>query len=253
MAVARSRMASSSAFASRDTAGSSTRRRFYVLQAVLMTILVGIGFWPSYYGPLAHGIAKAPAILHVHGVIFVGWFALLILQAALAARGKIRVHRALGNLGIGYGALVWTLGLIVSFVAPVLRVHRGEWSIDEAAVFFPIPFGDMLLFGSFFAAATVYRSKAEIHKRLILMATVAILFAAAFRLQNAGVPMSLAIAVWFTPVVIAMVYDAWTRGRVHAVYWIGVVAMAVALLRIPFGQSEFWLEIGRPLFTVLAQ
>ena len=251
MAVARSEIASSSASAAPDAARKKMRRRFYIAQAVLMTILIGIGFWPSYYGPLMRGATNAPVILHVHGVIFVGWMALLIVQAVLAARGNIRAHRSLGTVGIGYGALIWVMGLIVSVVAPTLHVNRGEWTIDQAATFFPIPLGDMVLFGGFFAAAVYYRTKPEIHKRLIMMATIAIVFAAAFRLQNAGVPMGAAIALWYVPVILAMVYDLRTRGSVHPVYWIGVVAMGVALLRIPLGGMEFWLEMTRPLFTAL--
>ena len=216
-----------------------------------MTALVFVGFWPSYYGPLTHGAAHAPLILHVHGVIFIGWMALLIVQVSLAARGRIRAHRALGKIGIGYGVVLWIMGLIVSFVAPVLHVNRGEWTIDEAATFLPIPFGDMVLFGSFFATAVANRARPEIHKRFILLATIAVVFAAAFRLQAAGVPLPAAIAVWYSPLVLAMVYDLRQRGRVHAVYWIGAAAMAFALLRLPFGETELWLSVGRPLFEAL--
>jgi hypothetical protein len=238
-----------------STAGGTTSRRtqrtFYVALSVLMTMLVGIGFWPSYYGPLMRGAAEAPVVLHVHGVIYVGWLALLIVQAILAARGRIRAHRSLGAVGIGYGAIVWLVGILVSFVAPVMHVNAGEWTIDEAAAFLPIPFGDMLLFGGFLAAAAAYRHRPEVHKRLMLLATVAIVFAAVFRLQAAGLPTPAAIALWFVPVLLGIAYDALTRGQVHPVYWIGAAAMALALLRLPFRNSDFWLGIGRPLFESL--
>jgi hypothetical protein len=229
------------------------RRKFYVSLAVFMTLLVGVGFWPSYYGPLIRGAAEAPIVLHIHGLVFIGWMALLILQTTLAARGSIRAHRALGNVGIGYAIVLWLMGLLVSFVAPVMHVNAGEWTVDEAATFLPIPLGDMVLFGGFFAAAVWYRDKMEIHKRLMVMATIAVVFAAAFRLQNAGVPMSWAIVVWYVPLVIAMAYDLFTRGRVHTVYWIGAAVMAVALLRLPFalGTTELWLNIGRPIIESL--
>jgi hypothetical protein len=237
-------------------AGAATSRRtgrsFYVAVSLLMALLVAVGFWPSYYGPLLRGAARAPALLHFHGVVYVGWLALLIVQAALAARGRLRAHRALGNVAIGYGVVVWLVGVLVSFVAPVMHVNAGEWTIDEAAAFLPIPLGDMVLFGGFFASAVAYRRRPEIHKRLMLLATLAIVFAAAFRLQAAGAPMFAAIAVWFVPVVVGMAYDAWTRGRVHPVYWIGAAAMALALVRLPFANSESWLGVGRSLLEGLA-
>jgi len=229
----------------------TSKRRFYIGLSLLMTVLVAIGFWPSYYGPLIRGASQAPAILHFHGVIYVGWLALLIVQAMLAARGRIRAHRSLGNIGIGYGVLVWLVGMLVSFVAPIAHVNAGEWTIDQAAAFLPIPLGDMVLFGGFFAAAVAYRPKPEIHKRLMLLATLAIVFAAAFRLQAAGVPMPAALALWFAPLFLGVAYDRLTRGSVHPVYWIGAAAMAFALLRLPFSKSEAWLRIGRPLFEFL--
>jgi len=233
------------------TARRRARRKFYVGVAVLMTVLVGIGFWPSYYGPLVRGVAEVPAFLHIHGIIYIGWMALLIVQAVLAATGRIRAHRSLGNVGIGYGVVVWVVGLLVSFAAPVMHVHAGQWTSDEAAAFLPIPLGDMVLFGGFFAAAVVYRRRTEIHKRLMLLATVAILFAAAFRLQAAGVPMSVAIALWFSPVALGIAYDFSTRRRAHPVYWIGVAAMALALLRLPFRNTDSWHQIGRALVEAL--
>jgi hypothetical protein len=197
------------------------------------------------------GRAEAPLLLHVHGVIYIGWMALLIVQVTLAARGQIRTHRALGQAGIGYGALVWVVGLIVSFAAPAFNVNSGEWTVDQAAAFIPIPLGDMVLFGSFFLAAVLNRNKPELHKRLMLLATMAILFAAAFRLQNAGVSIPVAIVVWYVPLAIAMVYDLVQRGRVHMLYVVGAIVMGLALLRLPFGNTEAWLSIGRPIVESL--
>jgi hypothetical protein len=109
----------------------------------------------------------------------------------------------------------------------------------------------MVLFGGFFASAVAYRHRPEVHTRLMLLATVAILFAAAFRLQAAGVPRATAIALWFVPVLLGIAYDLSARRRVHPVYWIGAAAMALALLRLPLRNTDFWREIGRPLFESL--
>ena len=237
--------------AATPAARGGLRRKFYVVLAVLMLLLIVVGFWPSYYGPLMRGAAEAPLLLHVHGVIYIGWMALFILQVTLAARGQILAHRSVGTFGIGYGALVWIVGVIVSFMAPAFNVNSGEWTVDQAAAFMPIPLGDMVLFGGFFLAAVLNRSKPELHKRLMLLATMAILFAAAFRLQNAGVSRPAAIVVWYVPLAITMVYDFVQRGRVHVLYWIGAVVMGIALLRMPFGETETWLRIGRPIVEAM--
>src|SRR5687767_8327498 len=72
--------------------GRSVRRKFYVALAVFLFAMIVVGFWPSYYGPLVRGAAKAPIILHIHGAIFIGWMLLLIAQTAFAARGDLRTH-----------------------------------------------------------------------------------------------------------------------------------------------------------------
>src|SRR5262245_44455772 len=155
------------------------RSGFYVGISLLIVAIVLAGFTPSFVN-MAVGRPR-PWFMHVHGAIFLGWLVLLVGQALLAARGKIALHRRVGTFGIAYGALVWMVGVMVSFVMPALHVRAGEWDMDRAATFLTIPLGDMVLFGGFFGAAVWYRTKPEIHKRLILLACVAVMFAGAFR------------------------------------------------------------------------
>jgi hypothetical protein len=237
----------------RSKARRGVRRTFYVALAAYLFVMIVVGFWPSYYGPLVRGAVKAPVILHIHGVIFLGWMLLLIAQAILAARGDLHTHRALGTVGIGYGTVVWLMGLLVSFVAPVINVHSGRWTVPEAAAFFPIPFGDMVLFGGYFLAAVLTRAKPELHKRYMVMATIALAFAAAFRLQAVGVAIPLAIVIWYVPLALCMLYDYRSKGRVHPIYLAGAAVMALALLRLPFGTSAVWQGIGVPLFESLTR
>ena len=225
----------------------AARGPFYVVASLLIVAVVLAGFGPSFI-QIATGSQPRPWIAHVHAGIYLGWLVLLVSQAVLAARGKIAAHRAVGKFGIGYGALVWVVGLIVSFALPAMHVRAGEWDLDRAVTFLTIPLGDMVLFGGFFAAAIAYRSRPDIHKRLILLACVAIMFAGAFRLSYvANLPVQL--SVWYSPVVAGMLYDRYKLGRVHPVYWIGVVVMAIALLRIPFGETALWHGIGSALLA----
>jgi hypothetical protein len=226
-----------------------TRSHFYVGVALLVAAIVFVGFGPTFFDLLVRG-TKRSWIVHVHGIVYVGWLALLIGQSVLAARGRIALHRRVGAFGIGYGVLVWVVGVFVSFALPVMHVTAGEWTVDRAASFLTIPLGDMTLFGGFFGAAIAYRRRPEIHKRLILLAAVAVMFAGVGRLWFDSAPLKL--LVWFSPVLIAMGYDLMTRRRIHPVYWIGIAIMAVALARVPFGESELWLSVGRPIIAALA-
>jgi hypothetical protein len=165
-----------------------------------------------------------------------------------------------GKFGIAYGALVWILGLVVSVTMPVINVHSGLWPMERGEQFLAIPLGDMVLFGGFFGAAILYRRKPEIHKRLIILASVAVMFAAVSRaFTNVGMALGdpdaplggvpARLLLWYSPVLVGMAHDLVTRRRIHPVYWIGLAAMAVAFLRVPYSQTDHWHEIAR---TILA-
>ena len=237
----------------------AARGKIYVGLALMIAAIVLVGFSRSFYGTLVTN-ASHPWIIHVHAAVYVGWLALLIAQTVLAARGDIATHRRVGKFGIAYGALVWILGLVVSVTMPVINVHSGLWPMERGEQFLAIPLGDMVLFGGFFGAAIAYRRKPEIHKRLIILAAVAVMFAAIGRtftnvavlLGDPEAPLGGAPArllLWYSPVLVAMAHDLVTRRRIHPVYWIGVAAMSVAFLRVPYSQTEHWHAIAR---TILA-
>jgi len=110
-------------------------RRFYLAITLILIAIVIRGFWPSYFGLLLSGGVSRPWIIQLHGAIFSGWMVLLLAQVSLVSMGRVRMHRRVGNVGIAYGTLVLEIGLVVSFVAPVLHVHAGEWTVDRAAGF----------------------------------------------------------------------------------------------------------------------
>jgi len=225
------------------------RRRFYIGISLLITAIVLAGFSPRLFDSLVRGVAR-PWILHVHAAVYLGWLALLIGQSVLAARGKIALHRRVGTFGVAYAVLVLILGVIVSFAVPVMHVRAGEWPLDRAASFLPIPLGDMVLFGGFFGAAVVYRHRPEIHKRLVVLASVAVMFAAVSRLWFVESSLE-RMLVWYSPLLLAMGYDLATRRRIHPVYLIGAIVMAVALTRILLGQSDLWLGVARAMLGPL--
>jgi len=226
------------------------RPRVYAGLSALMVGMVVVGFWPSYFGPMVRGNIERPAIIQIHGLIFVGWMALLIAQVVLAARGRIQLHRKVGRYGVAYGWLVVAMGLVVGPAASVIHVRAGEWPHDRGAGFLLTTFGDMVLFGACFAAAVAYRHRPEIHKRLMIAATVALLFAAVGRMSFIGSP-PLAGLVWLSPLLIGMVHDKVTRGRVHPVYIITTIGFLIIGTRVLFEQSEAWLRIGRPILDAL--
>lgn len=221
--------------------------QFYLGLTLFLMATVVLGFWPSYFGTLLGGGVARPLVMHVHGAIFTGWMLLLFLQVGLASNGQVRAHRRVGTFGIWYGALVWVMGVIATFAAPVIHVRAGEWPIDQAAGFLILPIGDMILFGGFFAAAVKYRSKPELHKRLIVAATVALAFAAVARMNFAATPFFL---IWMAPMAALAAFDFISTRRVHYVTVVCSAVMAIAFLRVFLIESEMWLPAGRALMRL---
>jgi hypothetical protein len=230
----------------RDRAITSLRRshQFYVGLTLFLIATVVTGFWPSYFGTLLSGGVRRPLVMHVHGAIFTGWMALLFLQVGLAASGRIRTHRRVGTLGIWYGVAVFVMGVIATFAAPVIHVHAGEWTVDQAAGFLILPIGDMILFAGFFGAAVKYRNKPEIHKRLIMSATVALAFAAVGRM-NFALPTF--FVIWMVPMAALAAFDFTSTGRIHKVTAICSAVMAIGFLRVYLVESQGWIAVGRAM------
>jgi hypothetical protein len=144
-----------------------------------------------------------------------------------------------------YGCLVFITGVIAAFAGPFLHVRNGEWSLDHAAGFLLLSLRAITVFGSFFVAAMAYRRKPELHKRLILLATVALLFAPVGRLNP-----PVFLAVWLAPVLIAMLHDRVKRGRIHRVFVLGFVVLIVGFTPVVLWESESYLRVGRTLLGI---
>ena len=89
----------------------SRPRRFYLAITLILIAMVVRGFWPSYFGPLLSGGVTRPWIIHMHGVIFVGWMTLLlaqVLSVAVLTAAFLRIFfmESPGWLKIGRALLV---------------------------------------------------------------------------------------------------------------------------------------------------
>lgn len=217
----------------------------------LMTALVVWGFWPSYFGRLVSG---APTdrhwLIHVHAVVFAGWLALFIVQAALVSRRRTRLHRRIGQWGAWYGGFALLLGLAASIVSPALHVAAGDWTLDRAASFLIWPLGDLVLFGGFLWAAIHWKDRPDWHRRLMLLATVAFIFPGVARAVRPPTSEVLRVLVWIAPVLIAAAADLFRDRRVHPVYLVGSAILVAAYSRGFVDTSEAWLGIGRFLVSL---
>lgn len=216
-------------------------RFFFPGMAVLILGTVFLGFAKSYF--LA-GVFRAPLaswILHVHGAAFSSWILLLIVQTSLIAADRVDLHRRLGLVGFGLASLMIILGCVAA--TDSLRRGFGGFASDPKT-FFVIPVSDMLVFGTLIFFAYRARFNPAAHKRLILIATIALMDAAVARWPFAFIqetPFWVTEVCTYTFLLFLLGYDLWTTRKVHAVtLWASAFLIFVQRVRLPVGETAAW-------------
>jgi hypothetical protein len=226
--------------------------RVYLPIALIATSIALAGFWPTYFGPLVSGTLQTIPMIHVHAAVFVGWMLLVGLQAWLAASGRLRLHRRLGEYGMYWGLLVIVAGIVTAFTVFDQRIDAGQ--IEDAQKRLFVPLTDIMVFIPFFAAAWIWKNRPELHKRLIIVASTVLLIAAVHRITFLGPrprPPAVILAIWLAPIYIAMLRD-WTRERrIHVVYLLGIAAVLFLKFgRIGMARSQTWHDLAAWLTTM---
>ena len=238
--------------------------RFYVGMAAVCALVAFGGFAPTYWLQLPAGTFVGPPLLHIHGLLFSAWTLLLLSQTLLVAKGRYDYHRAWGLLGISLATAMVVIGLAAAIQTLTAGLAAGYG--DQSRAFVILPVSAISLFAGFFVAAIANIRRPEVHKRLILLATISLLQAAMARVffvlitgggpglrPGLGPPPPLIIGlvpslIVETLVVAGIVFDWRTRGRPHPVWLIGAAVMtAVIVLRGPLSGTPGWLAFADSL------
>lgn len=236
--------------------------RFYVTMAWVFVAIAFGGFFETYWLQLARGtFVHASPLLHLHGLLFSFWTLFFLSQASLVANGRLRNHRTWGMLGISLATAMLFVGLAVAIEGLHSRVAGGN---DPAAAkaFFIVPVTAVLLFAGFVAAAIANFRRPEWHKRLMLVATAALLQAAIARFfflaatgGGPGVrpglapvpPLSatmMASGVAALLIIAGMIHDWRSRGHVHPAYSWGLgITLLVDLTRPLVAHTSAWMGV----------
>jgi hypothetical protein len=150
--------------------------------------LVFLGFAPTFYlrswfGKIdATGSTGLPGHLIFHGLALTSWYALFCVQAALVSVRKTGVHRKLGVAGAVSALAVITSGVVVLMRVVPRRIQDGVLPPPELLELFrEVALGqtfNLTLFAGCVGAAIYYRRRPDVHKRLMLIASVLVLGAA---------------------------------------------------------------------------
>ena len=219
-------------------------RLFFTTVSALVAVAAFVGFARTYYLKEIFGTRPLPLLVHVHGVVMTCWVALLMVQSLLVAWARTDLHRRLGVFGGVLAAMIVTVGAAVSIHA----VRSGHVNPRMSPLaFLVIPLGDIVLFGILVAAALYYRRRPELHKRLMIVATIAILPAALARwpwpLIAHQPPRFFAATDVLLIGIIAFDYVR-THRLSPAYLWGGLVLVASHPLRLMLADTQAWQTLA---------
>jgi hypothetical protein len=169
----------------------------YAATAALLFVIMLLGFQQFYLhgrGYPDHELAPPiRRLLLAHGLAMTGWMTLFLVQSLLIVSGNRRLHMTLGRLGAVLAVVMVLLGLWLPIATTRVEPDVTLWGLDRRH-FMAIPMLSILSFGAFVAVGISQRRRPEIHRPMMLMATLTIVAAASDRIT--GLPGLFAMSVW---------------------------------------------------------
>jgi len=231
----------------------SIERVFFGGMAILLCIIVYVGFSPTYFGA---GMLRAPLpspILHYHGAAFTLWMALFLIQTAFISAKRIAWHRTFGTIAFCLPPIMIVLGVIASIDGLRRGVRIGPL---DTAVSLAISLVGIFAFAILIYFAWQTRRRPDAHKRLVLLATIGLTEAAIGRFPWARMGMSPAgggTASLGVLILLLVAYDLFALRRVHrTTMWAGPVAFAGGALSVPIGMTPAWHAFANFLSRTVA-
>jgi hypothetical protein len=228
-------------------------RFFYPSVGVLFLALTIIGFHHFYLSGKSYpGREITPPIRMLvisHGVAMLGWILIFTLQPLLVAKGNLRAHMTIGKLAAFFAAGLVTLGLLVAiYSARVSPPQMKLWTLSPKP-FMAVPFFTLLFFGLYVGIGVWKRKRPEIHRPMMMIATLAALGAGISRITMLNnLYMGTAVAEKFGPFVFTAILGmillavkcALTRSfdRWMALALSGLLLMSVVVM--PIARSGAW-------------
>jgi hypothetical protein len=231
--------------AQRAAGGARRERIFYTGMASAILLIIFASFGRNYYLRAFAENSTFSVLVHVHAGVFTTWVFLFFAQTTLVAAGRSALHRRLGIAGSLLAGLMIVLGFVTAIYG-ARRGHNPGGPYPDALAFLVVGLTDILLFACFVIAGLYYRRRREVHKRLMLLATIGgLMWPAITRLpyvRGQFLPMFGVLALF---VLAGPAYDLLTRRRVHPVFlWGGLLILASLPVRRAIGLSDAWHDFA---------
>jgi hypothetical protein len=140
---------------------------------VAIFAIVFLGFFKTYFG-LFPTFTKVTTVQHIHGLLFVLWFLMLIVQPVLIKKRKYKWHRVIGKVSY---FLVPLIVISIFFIAKELYETAPISQAKKIATLY-IPFYQIVDFVTLYLLAIYYKNKISYHLRYMIATSLAVYGAA---------------------------------------------------------------------------
>jgi len=150
--------------------------KFYSRFAAFLLVLIVAGFGPTFFFRPIIGLEPLPAPALLHGIVLTSWFVLFHVQASLIRHKNVSLHRILGIVSVGVAALA-TIGFV--WMAVDLYVSRppnvAEDLVERARLVRILR--ELTVFAAFpifVGLGFLFRRRKAVHRRMVLLASIAL-------------------------------------------------------------------------------
>jgi hypothetical protein len=188
--------------------------------ALAMLAVNLVGFGPTLYLRPFSDEPPLPAYLYAHGALGTAWFLLVVAQTLLAARRRVALHRRLGWVGAALAAAVLVMGIFTSANMVPRNVALGLTSAADIRLFSVVTGGDLaafVVFPTLVLLGVAYRRRADVHRRLMLLASLSIIGPAVARIASwyGPFPNVVSVTLIWGFIVALLVHDVRSRRWPH--------------------------------------
>jgi hypothetical protein len=227
----------------------------YLAMGVIGILAVFVGFSKTFFIPVSQGTFKAPVMVHVHGAFAFAWVIFYVLQTFLIHKRNLRTHRSVGWAGafIAFGVGVTMVPVGLYQVERELKLGLGETAVSGIVGVITGGFMFIVLVG----AGLYYRNKPEVHKALMLVATIFVLWPAWARFRHffPSVPRP---DIWFGLVlaegfiVIAWILDWRRRGKINrTLLYVGAFIIVESTFEVLMFDSSGWRVVAQSIYSTV--
>lgn len=206
--------------------------------ALLLLATVFVGFAPSYYLAGMLRASLPSRIIHIHAIVATAWMLLFVAQVLLVSAQRVNLHRRLGVIGFLLACPLVITGLMAG--ADTLRRNVPP-GLEH--LLFIININMVGVFAVLIALAYRMRSTPPIHKRLILIANIALTFAGFIRwpIDLLYHNISVATRAPYFFLLIIVLYDLWSTRRIHRVtLWASAFLVFVFEVQFLVAETTAW-------------